>query len=119
MPSPTATARKVMTLATLADVRMLIAKHLPEHFRDKQSWRHVAAELDKAAAGDTAEASLAPCMVLSLEGVECRPKVTPILVGSGGDSAISLSLRVVRFEQTHVDNARQISGLTEWSGRRS
>jgi hypothetical protein len=108
MPSPTATARKVMTLATLADVRMLIAKHLPEHFRDKQSWRHVAAELDKAAAGDTAEASLAPCMVLSLEGVECRPKVTPILVGSGGDSAISLSLRVVRFEQTHVDNARQI-----------
>ena len=37
-------------------------------------------------------------------------------VGSGGDSAISLSLRVVRFEQTHVDNARQISGLIEWSG---
>ena len=31
MPSPTATARKVMTLATLADVRTLIAKHLPEH----------------------------------------------------------------------------------------
>ena len=46
-------------------------------------------------------------------------EVTPILVGSGGNSAISLSLRVVRFEQTHVDNARQISGLTEWSGRRS
>jgi hypothetical protein len=66
---------KVMTLATLADVRTLIAKHLPERFRDKQSWRHVAAELDKAAAGDdTAEASLALCMALSLEGVECRPK---------------------------------------------
>jgi hypothetical protein len=73
MPGPTATARKVMTLARLADVRTLIAKHLPEHFRDKQSWRHVAAELDKAAAGDdTAEAS-ALCMALSLEGVECRP----------------------------------------------
>jgi hypothetical protein len=39
------------------------------------------------------------------------------LVGSGGDSAISLSLRVVRFEQTHVDNARQISRLMEWSGQ--
>jgi len=73
VPGPTATARKVMTLARLADVRTLIAKHLPEHFRDKQSWRHVAAELDKAAAGDdTAEAS-ALCMALSLEGVECRP----------------------------------------------
>ena len=66
---------KVMTLATLADVRTLIAKHLPTHFRDKRSWRHVAAELDKAAAGgDTAEASLALRMALSLEGVECRPK---------------------------------------------
>jgi hypothetical protein len=64
-----------MTLATLADVRTLIAKHLPTHFRDKRSWRHVAAELDKAAAGgDTAEASLALRMALSLEGVECRPK---------------------------------------------
>jgi hypothetical protein len=30
------------------------------------------------------------------------------LVGSGSDSAIRLSLRVVRFEQTHIDNARQI-----------
>jgi hypothetical protein len=63
------------TLTTLADARTLIAKHLPEHFRDKQSWRHVAAELDKAAAGgDTAEPSLALRMALSLEGVECRPQ---------------------------------------------
>jgi hypothetical protein len=59
----------------LAALAAGIAKHLPEHVRDKQSWRHVAAELDKAAAGDdTAEASLALCMALSLEGVECRPK---------------------------------------------
>ena len=41
------------------------------------------------------------------------------LVGSGGDLAIRFSLRVVHFEQTHLDNARQISGLIEWSGRRS
>ena len=67
MPGPTATARKVMTLARLADVRTLIAKHLPEHYGG------TSAELHKAAAGnDTAEASLAPCMALSLEGVECR-----------------------------------------------
>jgi hypothetical protein len=45
---------KVTTLTTLAHVRTLIAKHLPAHFRDKRSWRHVAAELDKAAAGGDA-----------------------------------------------------------------
>jgi hypothetical protein len=64
-----------MTLATLGDVRTLVEKHLPGHFRDKRSWRHVAAELDKAAAsGDTADVSIALRMALSLEGVECRPK---------------------------------------------
>jgi hypothetical protein len=64
-----------MTLATLDGVRTLISKHLPEQFRDKRSWRQVAAELDKAAAGgDTTEASFALRMAWSLEGVECRPK---------------------------------------------
>jgi hypothetical protein len=38
-------------------------------------------------------------------------EVTPNLVGSAGDSAISLSLRVFHFEQTSLDNARQISRL--------
>jgi hypothetical protein len=66
---------KVMTLKTVGDVRTLIAKHLPAHFRDKQTWQHVAAELDKAAAGgDTADLSIALRMALTLEGVECRPK---------------------------------------------
>jgi hypothetical protein len=64
-----------MTLATLADVRTLIAKHLPAHFRDRRTWRHVAAEHDKAAAGgDSADLSIALRMALTLEGVECRPK---------------------------------------------
>jgi hypothetical protein len=62
-----------MTLKTLADVRTLIEKHLPQHTRDKRTWRHVAAELDKAAAGgDAADVSLALRMALSLEGVEYR-----------------------------------------------
>jgi hypothetical protein len=62
---------KVMTL----DVRTLIAKHLPAHFRDKATWRHVAAELDKAAAGgDAADVAVALRIALSLEGVECRAK---------------------------------------------
>ena len=40
----------VMTLKTLADVRKLIG-HLPADRRELNTWRHVAAELDKAAAG--------------------------------------------------------------------
>jgi hypothetical protein len=65
----------VMTLTTLGDVRTLIEKHLPAHFRDKATWRHVAAELDKAAAvGDAADVAVALRIALSLEGVECRPK---------------------------------------------
>jgi hypothetical protein len=64
-----------MKLATLADVRSLIAKHLPAHYQDKPSWRHVAAELDKAAAGgDPAHVAIALRIALSLEGVPCRPK---------------------------------------------
>ncbi len=64
-----------MKLATLGDVRALIERHLPAHFRGKPAWQHVSAELAKAAAGgDPAEASLALRMALSLEGVECWPK---------------------------------------------
>jgi hypothetical protein len=66
---------KVMTLKTVGDVRTLIAKHLPVHFRDKRTWQHVAAKLDKAAAGgDAADVSVALRIALSLEGVECRPR---------------------------------------------
>ncbi len=63
-----------MTLKTLADVRTLM-RHLPEDRRTRSTWRHVAAELDKAAAGaDTADVAVALRLVLSMEGVECRQK---------------------------------------------
>jgi hypothetical protein len=65
---------EVMTLKTLADVRMVM-RHLPPCRRERRTWRHVAAELEKAAAGaDTADVSVALRMVLSLEGVECWTK---------------------------------------------
>ena len=55
-----------MTLKTLADVRELLG-HLPKHAREKSTWQHVAAELDKAVAGaDTADVSVALKLVLSL-----------------------------------------------------
>jgi hypothetical protein len=37
-----------MDLVTLADVRALLG-HLPKATREKSTWQHVAAELDKAA----------------------------------------------------------------------
>ncbi len=61
-----------MTLKTLADVRELM-RHLPDDRRARPTWRHVAAELDKAAAGaDTVDVSIALRMALMIENVECR-----------------------------------------------
>jgi hypothetical protein len=60
-----------MTLKTLADVRALI-EHLGDR-RDRTTWRHVIAELAKAAGGsDPADASIALRMALSIERVEYR-----------------------------------------------
>ena len=65
----------VMKLATLADVRVLIDKHLPKDRHDRQAWRHVAAELNKAAAGsDTADVAIALRLALIIEHVECLPQ---------------------------------------------
>jgi hypothetical protein len=41
----------VMTLKTLADVRELIARHLPARCRVQHIWRHVADQLAAAARG--------------------------------------------------------------------
>jgi hypothetical protein len=64
----------VMKLRTLADVRTLLG-HLPKASRAKETWQHVAAELEKAAGGaDTADVSVALRLVLMSENVECRVK---------------------------------------------
>jgi hypothetical protein len=63
-----------MTLKTLDDVRKLIG-HLPAATRAKSTWQHVAKCLDEAARGaNTIDVAVALQMVLSMEGVECRPK---------------------------------------------
>ena len=62
----------LMTLKTLADVRELMG-HLPEDRRARSTWRHVATQLDQAAAGaDPADAAIPLRLALMLEGVECR-----------------------------------------------
>jgi hypothetical protein len=65
----------VMTLKTLADVRRLI-EHVPADRRELQTWRHVAGQITAAAWGtvEVADAIVALWLVLSMEGVECRPK---------------------------------------------
>ena len=65
----------VMKPATLADVRVLINKHLPKDRRDRRTWRVVTAELDKAAAGaDTTGVAIALRLALIIEHVECLPQ---------------------------------------------
>jgi hypothetical protein len=64
----------VMTLTTRADVRDLM-RRLPEDRLQRQMWRHVALQLKQAAAdGDTRKVAVSLRMVLSTDGVECRPQ---------------------------------------------
>jgi hypothetical protein len=51
-----------MTLTTLADIRELVERHLPAECRERETWRHVAAQMNAAAnGGDINEAVIAPC----------------------------------------------------------
>ena len=52
-------------------------RHLvPEDRRGRSTWRHVAYQLTQAADGavDPAHLAVALRLVLSMEGVECRPR---------------------------------------------
>ena len=58
---------------TLAGVRDFL-KHIPKERRQRNTWQHVEAELEKAAvAGDTAQISISRCRWrLQLERIEYR-----------------------------------------------
>jgi hypothetical protein len=65
----------VMTLTTLADVRELVERHLPAECCERDTWRHVAAQMDAAArGGDINGAVIALRLVLQLEQVPCLPQ---------------------------------------------
>ena len=64
----------IMTLATLADLRTLIRKHLPAHCRNRTISSFVADRLTEAARGDdTASETVSLMIILALESVPFRP----------------------------------------------
>jgi len=65
----------ILTLATVDDVRELIVTRPQEESREKRTWRYVAGlALDAANGSDGADLSIVLCMMISLDGVACRPK---------------------------------------------
>jgi hypothetical protein len=64
-----------MTLTTLADIRKLVERHLPAECRERDTWQHVAAQMNEAArGGDINGAVIALRLVLQLERVPCLPQ---------------------------------------------
>ena len=55
----------VMELSTLADVRILVEKHLPKEYRSKFTWRQLAGLVRRTAEGqqDVAEVSTAGLVI--------------------------------------------------------
>jgi hypothetical protein len=49
-----------MELETLADVRILVEKHLPKEYRSKFTWRQLAGLLKRAAEGQQDVAEVSP-----------------------------------------------------------
>ena len=63
----------VMELATLADVRALVEKHLPAEYRSKFTWHQLAGLLRRAAEADRMSPRFTALrIVLQLEGVKVQ-----------------------------------------------
>jgi hypothetical protein len=63
----------VTTLKTLADVRELVERHLPNGHRQRSTWQHVEKQLNAAAVGEveTIDVAVPLQLVLRLERVPC------------------------------------------------
>ena len=63
-----------MTLKTLADVRELVERRLPDGHRQRSTWQHVEKQLN-AALGEVETIVAVPLqLVLQLERVPCLPQ---------------------------------------------
>jgi hypothetical protein len=65
-----------MTLKTLADVRELLERRLPDGHRQRSTWQHVEKQLNAAALGEveTIDVAVPLRLVLQLERVPCLPQ---------------------------------------------
>jgi hypothetical protein len=62
-----------MTLKTLADVRELVERRLPDSHRQRSTWQHVEKQINAAALGkvETIDVVVPLQLVLQLERVPC------------------------------------------------
>jgi hypothetical protein len=67
---------QIMTLKTLADVRELVERRLPDGHRQRSTWQHVEKQLNAAALGEveTIDVTVPLQLVLQLERVPCLPQ---------------------------------------------
>jgi hypothetical protein len=96
---------KVMTLRTLADVRVLIAKHLPKQCRERPTWRLVADRVHEAAAGRRHRR----CRGSAADGARSRARAAAVMEGQfsielfrEGDSGAGLETVIVRDDRLAV-----------------
>jgi hypothetical protein len=89
----------VMTLNTLADIRELVERHLPAECQERETWPHVACELDQAARdGNINDVVTALRLVLQLEGVPCLPIRTA---------------RPIRLSRNEIHLLKELTGADE------
>jgi hypothetical protein len=63
----------ILTVETIADVRLLVEKRLPAAYRDRPHWRMVASVMAEVVAGaDVAEVEAALMVACAVEGIACR-----------------------------------------------
>jgi len=107
---------KVMTLRTLGDVRVLIERHLPQHYRAKATWRYVGGGWRRRHAAATPSTSPVPlvCMgqINALAGERNAAMHTSWAVAVSGDQFVPVP-QIPTHRALKPDFAAQFQSLRE------